>query len=185
MCVSRLVFPNITVCCCWNSSVCIVHTFSFLFVFIFFVLNYLFFSHAGSYPMGTGILSPGKAAGASSLPLTHLVPKLGMCMEPYLHSSIRLHGLLLRKVPFTALLRSAVCSEAGLSNIVSCLCCRDVTYLSLHQRIFPLSSVSRPALGPTQPPLQWVPGVLSPGVKRGRGVMLTTHPPSSAEVVNE
>jgi hypothetical protein len=32
-----------------------------------------------------------------------------------------------------------------------------------------------PALGPTQPPVQWVPGVLSPGVKRGRGVTLTTH----------
>jgi hypothetical protein len=30
--------------------------------------------------------------------------------------------------------------------------------------------------GPTQPPVQWVPGVLSPGVKRGRGVTLTTHP---------
>jgi hypothetical protein len=44
------------------------------------------------------------------------------------------------------------------------------------QRIFPLASVSRPALGPTQPPVQWVPGVLSPGVKRGRGVTLTTHP---------
>jgi hypothetical protein len=28
----------------------------------------------------------------------------------------------------------------------------------------------------TQPPAQWVPGALSPGVKRGRGVMLTTHP---------
>jgi hypothetical protein len=27
-----------------------------------------------------------------------------------------------------------------------------------------------------QPPVQWVPGALSPGVKRGRGVMLTTHP---------
>jgi hypothetical protein len=44
------------------------------------------------------------------------------------------------------------------------------------QRIFPLACVSRPALGPTQPPIQWVPGVLSPGVKRGRGVALTTHP---------
>jgi len=35
--------------------------------------------------------------------------------------------------------------------------------------------VSRPALRPSQSPVQWVPGVLSPGVKRGRGVMLTTH----------
>jgi hypothetical protein len=30
---------------------------------------------------------------------------------------------------------------------------------------FPLASVSRPALVSTQPPVQWVPGVLSPGVK--------------------
>jgi hypothetical protein len=30
--------------------------------------------------------------------------------------------------------------------------------------------------GATQPPVQWVPGVLSPGVKRGRGMTLTTHP---------
>jgi hypothetical protein len=44
------------------------------------------------------------------------------------------------------------------------------------QRIFPLPSASRPALGPTQPPIQWVPGALSPGVKPERGVMLTTHP---------
>jgi hypothetical protein len=36
---------------------------------------------------------------------------------------------------------------------------------------FPLASVSRPALGPTQPPVQWV-----PVVKRDRGVTLTTHP---------
>jgi hypothetical protein len=44
------------------------------------------------------------------------------------------------------------------------------------QRIFPVASASRPALGTTQPLVQCVPGVLSSGVKRGRGVMLTTHP---------
>jgi hypothetical protein len=44
------------------------------------------------------------------------------------------------------------------------------------ERIFPLTSVSRPALGPTQPPVRWVSRVLSQGLKRGRGVTLTTHP---------
>jgi hypothetical protein len=44
------------------------------------------------------------------------------------------------------------------------------------KRIFPLASVSRPAPTPTQPPVQWVPGVLSLGLKPGRGVTLTTHP---------
>jgi len=34
---------------------------------------------------------------------------------------------------------------------------------------------SRPALGPTQSPVKWVPGSF-PGVKCGRGVLLTTHP---------
>ena len=43
---------------------------------------------------------------------------------------------------------------------------------------------SRPALGPTQPPVKWVPG-LSLGVKCGRGVLLTTHPSSSATVIEE
>jgi hypothetical protein len=42
--------------------------------------------------------------------------------------------------------------------------------------IFSLSSVSRPALRPTQPSVHWVPRVLSQGVKRGRGVTLTIHP---------
>ena len=41
------------------------------------------------------------------------------------------------------------------------------------RRDFP--HLSRPALGPTQPPVQWVPG-LSRGVKSGRGVTLTPHP---------
>jgi hypothetical protein len=42
--------------------------------------------------------------------------------------------------------------------------------------MFPLASVSRPALGPTQRPVCWVLGVLSPGLKRVLGVVLTTHP---------
>jgi hypothetical protein len=45
--------------------------------------------------------------------------------------------------------------------------------------------VSRPALGPTQPPVQCAPGALSPGIKRGPDVTLTTHPLTSAEVENE
>jgi hypothetical protein len=35
--------------------------------------------------------------------------------------------------------------------------------------------LSRPALRPTQPSVQWVPA-LSPGVRYGRGVTLTPHP---------
>jgi len=44
---------------------------------------------------------------------------------------------------------------------------------SRRRRHFP--HLSRPALGPAQPPVQWVPG-LSRGVKSGRGVTLTPHP---------
>jgi hypothetical protein len=47
--------------------------------------------------------------------------------------------------------------------------------------IFPVASVSRPALGTTQPPIQWVLGVFSPGVK----CVQCVTPLSSAEVVNE
>jgi hypothetical protein len=52
----------------------------------------------------------------------------------------------------------------------------EVRFSAEAKLFFPLTSVSRPALGPTQPPVQWVPGVNSPGLKRGRGVTLTTHP---------
>jgi len=41
------------------------------------------------------------------------------------------------------------------------------------RRDFP--HLSRSAPGPTQPAVQWVPGLL-PGVKSGRGVTLTPHP---------
>jgi hypothetical protein len=40
---------------------------------------------------------------------------------------------------------------------------------------------SRPALGSTQPHIQWVPGALSPGVRR-QGREADHSPPTSAEV---
>jgi len=43
---------------------------------------------------------------------------------------------------------------------------------------------SRPVLGSTQPPVKWVPGSF-PAVKCGRSVLLTTHPPSSAAVMEQ
>jgi hypothetical protein len=33
-------------------------------------------------------------------------------------------------------------------------------------RVFLYFTASRPVLGLTQPPIQWVPGILSPGIKR-------------------
>jgi hypothetical protein len=48
-------------------------------------------------------------------------------------------------------------------------------------RIFLFSMLSRSALGSTQPPIQWVPGVLSLGVKR-QGCEADHSPPASAEV---
>jgi hypothetical protein len=61
-----------------------------------------------------------------------------------------------------------------------------VSYYGLDDRVTRVQSpaeaadfscnLSRLALGPTQPPIQWVPGVLSLGVKCDRGVTLITLP---------
>jgi hypothetical protein len=49
--------------------------------------------------------------------------------------------------------------------------------------IFLFATALKSVLGPTQPPIQWVPGVVSPGVKRlEHGA--DHSPPSSAEVKN-
>jgi hypothetical protein len=45
--------------------------------------------------------------------------------------------------------------------------------------------VSRPALGFTQPPVQWVPGGPFPGIKALPGRDADHSPPSTAEVENE
>jgi hypothetical protein len=70
---------------------------------------------------------------------------------------------------------------AGVAQSVSCLAMDWTTGLSRfdpwqRKEIFPLASMSRPALGPTQPPVQWVPVVLLPEVKHSWGMMLTTYP---------
>jgi hypothetical protein len=49
--------------------------------------------------------------------------------------------------------------------------------------IFLFTTLSRPVLGPTQPPIQWIPGALSLGVKRERREA-DHSPPSSSEVKN-
>jgi hypothetical protein len=46
------------------------------------------------------------------------------------------------------------------------------------------TTASRTALGPTLPPIQWVPGALSPGVKRS-GHEAEHSPPASVEVKDE
>jgi hypothetical protein len=46
---------------------------------------------------------------------------------------------------------------------------------------FHFSISSRPALGPTQPPIHWAPGALSSGVKR-QGREADHSPPTSAQV---
>jgi hypothetical protein len=56
-----------------------------------------------------------------------------------------------------------------------------LTLLNLRKSLF--TTVSRQALRPTQPPVQWVPGALSLGVKRP-GREADHSPPSSAEVKN-
>jgi hypothetical protein len=72
------------------------------------------------------------------------------------------------------------------------LTCKDVKYvkstwhlIDFRRRlgIFLFTTASRMALGPTQPPIQWVPGALSLGVK-WPGCEADHSPPSSAEVKN-
>jgi hypothetical protein len=58
---------------------------------------------------------------------------------------------------------------AGVAQYSVWIQTRPVFDTRQRQRMFPLTSVSRPTLRPTQPPVQWVPGVLSLGGKEQPG----------------
>jgi hypothetical protein len=60
---------------------------------------------------------------------------------------------------------------------------RSGVRMSVRAEIFLFSKTSRPAFGPTQPPIQWVPGAFS-GVKRP-GFEGNYFAPCIAEVKNE
>jgi hypothetical protein len=57
------------------------------------------------------------------------------------------------------------------------------SYVCLEVGIFLFTTASRQALGPTQSPVQWVPGALSLGVKRSAREADHSHP-SSSEIKN-
>jgi hypothetical protein len=63
-------------------------------------------------------------------------------------------------------------SRGNSVSIVSAYRLDDIFDPRQRQSILPLAFVSRP----TEHPIQWVPGILFPGVKCDRGVTLTTHP---------
>jgi hypothetical protein len=69
-------------------------------------------------------------------------------------------------------------------NGTSLPCCASTTWwIYLCLLIFPFTTASRLTLGPTQPPIQWVPAALSMEVKRPQRE--ANHPPPcSAEVNN-
>jgi hypothetical protein len=80
-------------------------------------------------------------------------------------------------------------SNAKVKNAWSCTSISPHVFMSWclcawHELgIFVFTTASRQALGPTQPPIQWVPGVLTLGVKRP-GREADHSLPSSAEVKN-
>jgi hypothetical protein len=74
------------------------------------------------------------------------------------------------------------------SPVVSLIFCRNVLFRNVAQppycvfiSIFIFTTAFRTALGPTQPPIQWVPDALSVGLKRP-GREADHSPPSTAEV---
>jgi hypothetical protein len=107
----------------------------------------------------------------------------------YILFSIGLHFLSLTPIPLSVPLRTPTtfdlpivwCSEgrAAITQRVGLSGCRNLSPGRGKNFRFSMSSI--PPLGSTQRPIQWVPGDLSPGVKR-QGREADNSPPASAEV---
>jgi hypothetical protein len=83
-------------------------------------------------------------------------------------------------LPSTGIVRSC---DSAVSTVTS-LRARPLGFDSRQELgIFFFATASRPILGPTQPPIQLVPGALSPLV-RGEGYEVDHSPPSRAEIKN-
>jgi hypothetical protein len=87
-------------------------------------------------------------------------------MEFPIHSSLKRINYITYHKPHSSV---SIASDHRLDN-------QGLIPLTEAKDFFPLASLSSPTLGPTQPPVQWVLGVLSPRVKCGQGMVLTTHP---------
>jgi hypothetical protein len=95
----------------------------------------------------------------------------GYTLVPYLHYSLSLYHLLTMFVQFSDyrhILKYSSCLILICYIRVRGFGCRGGL------GIFLFSTASKLFLGPTQAPIEWIPGALSPGVKR-EGVKLTTH----------
>jgi hypothetical protein len=95
----------------------------------------------------------------------------------YCSTGILSHFYYLPLTPRAAIAQSVQCCATGWT----------IGVLGFHSRqglgIFLFTTASTTALGPTQPPIQWVPGALSLRLKRP-GSEADHSPPSSAEVKN-
>jgi hypothetical protein len=87
------------------------------------------------------------------------------------------------KISFVCIYFQCIWATTGvkIAQSVNELWAGRLGFYSLQCKIFLFSTVSRPTLGPTQPPIQWVWWSLSLGIKR-QGREADHSPPSSAEV---
>jgi hypothetical protein len=113
-------------------------------------------------------VTPPKISGGTLIPLTRI-----MVSQP--------------KQPQSDLQQGEVKAKLSPAQSVSPIVTRPRTgragFGSWQGRIFLLATSSRPALGPTQPPVQWVPEFFPRGVKRA-GPEADLLAPSGVEVKN-